>query len=101
MLKQNHPPVVVLILAVLAVLYSHPVRAQDRTGILQGVVKDSSGAPVSGAFVKVKNAERRLTFMIISQAQGRYSLSNLPTGKYVVQAIGGDYQSQPSAQTDV
>jgi len=101
MLKQNHPPVVVLILAVLAVLYSHPVRAQDRTGILQGVVKDSSGAPVSGAFVKVKNAERRLTFMIISQAQGRYSLSNLPTGKYVVQAIGGEYQSEPSAQTDV
>jgi virginiamycin B lyase len=101
MFKQNHPPVVVLILAVLVVLYSHPVQAQDRTGILQGVVKDSSGAPVSGAFVKMKNAERRLTFMVISQAQGRYSVSNLPTGKYVVQAIGGEYQSEPSAQMEV
>ena len=80
MCKQNHAPVVVLILAVLAVACPYPVRAQDRTGSLQGVVKDSSGAPVSGAFVKMKNAERRLTFMIISQAQGRYSLSNLPTG---------------------
>ncbi len=101
MFKPNHAPVVVLILAVLAVAFPYPVRAQDRTGILQGVVKDSSGAPVSGAFVKMRNAERRLTFMVISQAQGRYSVSNLPTGKYVVQAIGGEYQSEPSAQMEV
>jgi virginiamycin B lyase len=101
MCKPNHAPVVVLILAVFAVAFPYPVRAQDRTGILQGVVKDSSGAPVSGAFVKMKNAERRLTFMVISQAQGRYSVSNLPTGKYVVQAIGGEYQSEPSAQMEV
>jgi virginiamycin B lyase len=101
MFKQNHARVVVLILAVLVVAFPYPVWAQDRTGILQGVVKDSSGAPVSGAFVKMKNAERRLTFMVISQAQGRYSVSNLPTGKYVVQAIGGEYQSEPSAQMDV
>src|SRR5215467_6703140 len=101
MFKQNHTPVVVLVLTLLAVLLPYPVPAQDRAGILQGVVKDSSGAPVSGAFVKMKNAERRLTFMIITQGQGRYSLSNLPTGKYVLQAIGGEYQSEPSAPVDV
>ena len=68
---------------------------------LQGVVKNSSGAPVSGAFVKMKNAEGRLTFMVISQAQGRYSVNSLPAGKYVVQGIGGDYQSEPSMPVEV
>ena len=31
---------------------------------IHGVVKDSSGAPLAGAFVKLKNAERRLTFTL-------------------------------------
>ena len=101
MLKQIHSQVFVAMLAVLAVLCPQPVQAQDRAANLQGVVKDSSGAPVSGAFVKMKNAERRLTFMVITQAQGRYSVGSLPTGKYVVQGIGGDYQSEPSAPVDL
>jgi len=50
------------------------------SGILHGVVKDAAGAPVAGAFVKLNNSERRLTFMVISQAQGRYSVNNLPNG---------------------
>lgn len=83
-----------------AVLGAYPLWAQS-AGSVQGVVKDSSGAPVSGAFVKLKNAEKRLTFMVISQAQGRYTANNLPAGKYVVQGIGGDNQSEPSAAMDV
>jgi hypothetical protein len=75
--------------------------AQDRAGILQGVVKDAKGAPVAGAFVKMKNTERRLTFMVVSQAQGRYAVNSLPAGKYVVQSIGGEYQSELSEPVDV
>src|SRR5262245_28001338 len=77
------------------------IHAQDRTGILQGVVKDSKGASVAGAFVKMKNSERRLTIMVVSQAQGRYSVNMLPSGKYVVQAIGGEFQSEVSAPVEV
>src|SRR5262249_22031562 len=76
------------------------VRAADNLGVLQGVVKDGAGAPIAGAFVKMKNGERRLTFMVISQAQGRYTAS-VPPGKYVVQGVGGDYQSALSAQKDI
>jgi mono/diheme cytochrome c family protein len=65
------------------------------------VVKNSSGAPLAGAFVKMRNAERRLTFMVVTQAQGRYAVNTLPTGKYVLQGIGGDYQSELSAPVDV
>ncbi len=101
MFKQIHSQIVVVVLALIALLYPHLVQAQDNTGSLHGVVKNSSGAPLSGAFVKMKNAERRLSFLIITQAQGRYSANKLPAGKYVVQAIGGDYQSEPSAPVDV
>ena len=101
MLKQMTLQVVVVMLVAITALCPNPIQAQDRAGILQGVVKDSSGAPVSGAFVKMKNAERRVTFMVVSQAQGRYSVNSLPSGKYVVQAIGGDYQSELSAPVDV
>jgi virginiamycin B lyase len=68
---------------------------------LQGVVKDAKGAPVTGAFVKIKNSERRLTIMVVSQPQGRFSISALPSGKYIAQAIGGEFQSELSAPVEV
>src|SRR6266852_442739 len=77
------------------------VQAIDNGGGIQGVVKNGSGEPVSGAFVKMKNGERRLTFMVISQALGRYTASNLPPGKYEVQGVGGDFQSEMSAPVEV
>ena len=45
--------------------------ASDR-GSVEGVVRDSAGQPVTGAFVKLRNSEARLTFMVISQTGGRF-----------------------------
>src|ERR1700674_2725305 len=75
--------------------------AAENSSTVEGVVQDASGKPVAGAFVKLKNNERHLEFMVISQAQGRYSASNLPAGQYVVQGVGGGYQSSVSAPVDV
>ncbi len=91
---------IVAMLALIAIVCTGSVRGADNLGVLQGVVKDAAGAPVAGAFVKMKNADRRLTFMVISQAQGRYT-ANVPPGKYVVQGVGGEYESALSAQKDV
>ena len=85
--------------AVMAILCSQSVWAQN-LGSLQGVVKDASGTPVSGAFVKMRNDDRRLVFMAISQAQGRYTMK-IPAGKYVVQGVGGEKQSEMSAPVEV
>jgi len=101
MYKQITMRIIIIMLASVALVFTRPAYAQDRAGTLQGVIKDAKGAPVAGAFVKMKNAERRLTFMVISQEQGRYSVNTLPAGKYVVQAIGGDFQSELSAPADV
>jgi streptogramin lyase len=75
--------------------------AQSGAGALTGVITDASGSAVAGAFVQMKNAERRLNFMVITQEQGKYSIDRLPPGNYVVQAIGGERQSDPSNPVEV
>ena len=75
--------------------------AQGTVGTLTGVITDAAGSAVAGAFVQMRNAERRLNFMVITQEQGKYSIDRLPPGKYVVQAIGGEYQSAPSNPIEV
>ena len=95
MVNRMRSMIFVAIVAVFALLCT-PLRAKaDGTGIVEGVVKNASGQPLSGAYVKLHDAEMRLTFMVISQAQGRYSAKNLPPGKYVVQGIGNGFQSAP------
>lgn len=74
----------------------HPVRAEGFAGSVQGVVKNASGQALSGAYVKLFNPERRLTFMAVTQAQGRYTVSNLPPGNYTLQGIGNGFQSKPT-----
>ncbi len=97
-----NPKMVFAVAAVAFLAGARPMFAQQTLqGSLQGVVNNSSGAPVSGAFVKLKNDERRLTFMVITQAQGRYTAKNLPPGKYVAQGIGNGFQSEWSAAADV
>src|SRR5258705_3519551 len=86
---------------VVAVSCPGAAAAQGAVGTLTGVITDAAGSAVAGAFVQMKNAERRLNFMVITQEQGKYSSNRLPAGKYVVQAIGGEHQSAPSTPVDV
>src|SRR5258708_33045863 len=72
----------------------HSIRAADFDGSVQGVVNSASGQALPGAYVKLINPERRLTFMVVSQAQGRYEMNNLPPGDYTVQGIGNGFQSK-------
>lgn len=97
MSKHARRSMTVALMAVALAAASRPVMA----GSVQGVVKDTSGSPVTGAFVKVNNPDRRLIFMVVSQEQGRYTVDGLPAGKYTVQGVGGDYQSEMSAPIDV
>ena len=66
--------------------------AQER-GSVQGVIHDAYGKPLAGAFVKLKNDERRLTFMVVSREQGQFEAKDLPPGQYRVQGVAGANQS--------
>jgi streptogramin lyase len=83
------------------VLGAQSAMALDNAGSLQGVVKNAAGQPVTGAFVRLKNADKRLTFMVPSQAGGAYAAKDLPPGNYTVQAVGGNNQSAISAPVAV
>src|SRR5882762_9842896 len=85
--------------AVVLFVSVHPVRAADFAGSVEGVVKSASGQALSGAYVKLTNPERALTFMVVSQAQGRYTANNLPPGNYTVQGIGNGLQSKLTSVT--
>jgi virginiamycin B lyase len=74
----------------------HSIQAEEFAGSVQGVVKNASGQALQGAYVKLINPERRLTFMLVSQAQGRFSMNNLPPGNYTVQGVGEGFQSKPT-----
>jgi virginiamycin B lyase len=63
-------------------------------GAVQGVVSDATGNPVVGAFVRLKNDQRRLTFMVISREKGRFEARDLPPGQYRVQGVAGEHQSE-------
>jgi virginiamycin B lyase len=80
-----------------ALLAAGAARAADDRGSVQGVVNDAAGKPVSGAMVRLKNADRRLAFMVVSQDQGRFQAGDLPPGQYTVQGIGGGFESAVSA----
>lgn len=97
----KYPMKAALLAAVAMAGFSAPSLMAQNTGAVQGVVKSAAGEPLAGAFVKLKNADRRLTFMVITQAQGRYTAKNLPPGKYAVQGVGNGFQSDWSAGTDV
>src|SRR5215467_4300499 len=94
-------PCFALLASVAAVCCVDVASAQGPAGTLTGVITDAAGAPAAGAFVQMKNADRRLNFMVISQEQGKFAIDRLPPGKYVVQAIGGERQSAPSSPVEV
>ncbi len=100
MLRQ--PSRILPVIASVLLASVHSVQAEDFTGNVQGVVKSASGQALPGAYVKLINPERRLTFMAVTQAQGRYTMNNLPPGRYTVQGIGNGFQSKatPVSLTD-
>lgn len=89
-----------LVLVVLTLAAQIGISA-DRTGSISGIVKDGSGTPAEGASVQAKNLESGLMVTVISQSGGKYSISNLPEGKYTVSAWGGGFESVPAENITV
>ena len=63
-----------------------PLAAQSQitTGVIQGVVQDSTGAVVPGVNVEAVNLETNLTQTRTTGADGRFVFLQLPSGRYKV-----------------
>ncbi len=89
-----------LILFLCIAAFSRPAFSVQNSTV-EGVVKNASGAPVAGAFVKVTSADTGLTVMAISREKGRYSTPSLLPGRYSVQGVGGGFQSDVRGPAEV
>lgn len=74
-----------LVAFAIAVLMALPLVAQEQTGAIQGVVKDSQGGSVPGATVEVTSSAGR-TLTATTDATGTYRFPALPGGTYTVTA---------------
>ncbi len=68
----------------LALWLPSAVSAQQILGAITGTVKDASGSSVPDATVKAVNSETNLTVSARTQANGSYSIPNIPAGTYRV-----------------
>jgi streptogramin lyase len=74
-------------------LSAQSAHAVPNPGTIEGIVKNAAGQPVSGAYVRLKNTDGRLTFLVASQAGGKFTAGDLPAGQYTIQGIGGGFTS--------
>jgi virginiamycin B lyase len=69
---------------------------------ISGTVKDASGAPVRGAFVKARSdAKSKITISVLSDGQGRYRIENVSPGGYQVQATAIGYRNDSPVEVAV
>ena len=52
---------------------------------ITGNVTGPDGKPFMGAFVVAENTQNKMTVSVLSNAQGRYHIGNLPAATYKVQ----------------
>jgi hypothetical protein len=71
-------------LAVIMLLATIPVFAQQSVGTILGVVKDTSGGTVAGATVTILNTETNLSRSATTGDDGAFRLPSLPVGRYSV-----------------
>ena len=97
--RRNNSATKTITILAATVLCGSLLEAQDTT--ISGVVKNAAGQSVSGAFVKLRCESRGVTYTVVSQENGRYTVPHLVAGKYEIQSFGGSNQSPPSGPLDV
>lgn len=83
----------VLILIVASLVPAVPALAQSGSASMSGLVKDSSGAAVAGAKVRLVNEDTNVAFETQSNHEGRYRASALVPGHYRVEADFPGFQT--------
>jgi hypothetical protein len=70
--------------ALILLLSCRPAAAQDRTGVLSGIVSDTSGAVFPSVSVTATNRGNLRTYTTLSGADGSYVLRELEPGEYTL-----------------
>ncbi len=76
----------VIVVSSIALALAHAAAAQTQitTGVIQGVVTDTSGAVLPGVDVEARNVETNLARNVVTDRDGRFVALQLPPGRYKV-----------------
>lgn len=88
--------VIVACLAVIGTAATARAQATATTATVTGTVADETGAPVSGASVVLRGP---ITKNTTSDAAGAFSITNIPSGSYVLSVTKGGYST--AIQNDI
>ena len=93
----------ILLLIFLWACVSMAVWAQVTVGSITGVVSDPTGAVVPGAKVLLTDTNKGYTYTAVTNAVGRYVISDLPASNYniTVEATGFKTSTQEGIVLDV
>lgn len=86
MLKCFRCVATLITLCAVLILSSSGLLAQGAGGSIVGTVSDESGAVLPGASVTARNTETGATRELITDAEGRFRATNLPSGPYAITA---------------
>src|SRR5260370_33452902 len=64
---------------------------------VSGTVKGPDGAPVEGAFIQAQNTKTKMSFFVLSDRQGHYSVEKLPAGDYPGQGKAKGFPPDPQS----
>jgi hypothetical protein len=84
---------VVLLTALLAVVCTAPVAAQQTTGNVRGVVADPNGAAVPNARVTITNRQTNISQDAQTNDSGEYQFNNLLAGDYTVTVEAANFKT--------
>jgi virginiamycin B lyase len=87
--------------AILALTLSTSLAPAGFAATITGTVTGPDGKPFMGAFVVAENAARKMTVNVLSDAQGRYRIGNLPAATYTVKISSIGYKSAPHKEVRV
>src|SRR5690349_17829356 len=62
---------------------------------ITGNVTAPDGKPIMGIFIVAENSQNKMTVTVLSDAQGRDHINNLPAATYSVQTSAVGYRSDP------
>lgn len=91
---KSRTTVVIFLLALVAATVL-PVSAQTDRASLRGTITDPNGAIISGATIKLTNAETNETRTAVSGGEGEYTLASLSPGSYRLEINAAGFVNSP------
>ncbi|HXJ87552.1 MAG TPA: TonB-dependent receptor [Candidatus Binatia bacterium] len=82
----------VLLLSLIA-LGQPLVSAQSSSSTVQGIVEDSTGGAISRAQITLRSSSGRVVATTVSNSEGRFSISDISPGTYVLQAQSRGFEA--------